>query len=78
MALASQLVLAGCPGEIASIVSAACYDQRRLSSRFYGPPRVTESQARESVEAWLRDHPTVGEYAPASEDALDELIKSIF
>ena len=78
MEIAKRLVLAGVPGETSSIVAAACYDQRRLSSRFYGRPRLSEADARKAVERWLAEHQAPDEYTPAPPDAVDRLVKSIF
>ncbi|MGH8924018.1 MAG: hypothetical protein ACRDWA_05155 [Acidimicrobiia bacterium] len=78
--LAQRLVLAGAPGETASIIAGACYDQRRLSPRFYGAPKVSESDARALVDQWLAEHPpkTPAEYVEASHDSVQALIASIF
>ncbi len=78
--LAQRLVLAGVPGETASIVAAACYDQRRLNPRFYGPPKVSESDARVLVDQWLAQHPPKppADYVEASHDSAQALIDSIF
>jgi hypothetical protein len=76
--LLQRLITSGVPGETASIVGAACYDQKRLSSRFYGAPRLSEAEARVQVERWLQQHPTGPNYTSATDENVKELITSIF
>lgn len=76
--LLQRLVLAGLPGETASIVAAACYDQKHLSPGFFGVPQISEEVARMLVESWLADHQPGPQYEPADQAAVNELTESIF
>jgi hypothetical protein len=47
-----KLVVVGVPGQISSIVAAAAFDQRNLSSTF-GQPLAGEKATRETVNEWF-------------------------
>lgn len=66
------------PGETASIIGAACYDQKRLSPRFFGAPKVSETEAQRLVEAWLANQQDGSEYTEADPVAVNQLVESIF
>lgn len=76
-ALLQRLVLVGMPGETASIIGAACYDQNHLSPRFFGP-KVSENEAQRLVEDWLANHQPGPEYTEADRAAVNQLVESIF
>lgn len=66
------------PGETASIIGAACYDQKHLSPRFFGAPKVSENEAQRLVEDWLANHQPGPEYTEADPAAVNQLVESIF
>lgn len=51
--LAMKLVVAGLPGQVASVVGAACYDQRNLNPRL-GSPVQGERASLDSVRVWFQ------------------------
>jgi len=74
-----RLVDAGVREPEAPIIGAVCFDQKRLSHRFFGPPLLSESVSLATVESWLAEHekPDSG-YGRVSDGEITRLIALLF